>query len=146
VRTPTLPSGKENKSPPKKSTAKDPPVAHRVEDLSSTFAKEAVKLSNPEFSKYLADLDHAFEPLKEFLTERQSESVILFSSIRNAHIIPWEIVTPFSEFTTVFRDFSILSAVNRKISSVDPPTSGNIHQFGIGESGMMNSRPTEWML
>jgi hypothetical protein len=126
-RTATSPSGKGKKAPTKKAAAKAPAAPPPSEDLSSTFAKEAVKLNNPEFVKYLADLDQAFEPLKEVLAERQSESVILLSSIRNAHAIPLEIVAAFAGFSTVYRDFSIMAALSRKTLSVDPPSYGNVH-------------------
>jgi hypothetical protein len=127
ARSANSPTGKGKKPPTKRSSAKaQAVVVAPVEDSSATFAKEAVKLNHPEFTKFIAELDRSFEPLKTVLGERQSEVAIVLSSIRNAHAIPLEIVSAFSGFSNLYRDFSIMSAMSKKGPSADPPSYGNL--------------------
>jgi hypothetical protein len=124
ARTASSPPGR-GKKPAKKPPPKAPAAPPPPEDPAANFAKEVVKLNHPEFTKFVADLDHAFEPLKAVIAERPpSDTAIFLSSIRNAHSLPLEIVSTFAGFTTLYRDFSIMSAVNRKAPSVDPPKYG----------------------
>jgi hypothetical protein len=110
------------KKPPVKA-----PVVVAPEDLTVSFAKEAAKLNHPEFHRFVADLDRAFEPLKPILADPGTDTAVFLSSIRNAHVIPLEVVAAFAGFTTLYHDFSIMSALNRKAPSTDPPTYGNPH-------------------
>jgi hypothetical protein len=103
------------------------PIAAPVEDHASSFAKDAVKLNHPEFQKFLADLDGAFDPLKQIFADRPSDTGLFLSSLKNAHVIPLEIVSAFAPFTTLYHDFSIMSALNRKAPSSDPPSYGSAH-------------------
>jgi hypothetical protein len=107
--------------------AKPPPVVIPQEVSSSSFAKEAIKQNHPEFQKFIADLDQAFEPLNALLAEKTSDTALFLSSIRNAHMIPLECVAVFTGFATFYRDFSIMAAMNRKALSSDPPSFGNVN-------------------
>jgi hypothetical protein len=114
------------KRPPKKPPAKAP-VAPPIEEHASSFAKDAAKLNNPEFQKFISDLDRAFEPLKPIFAERATDTALLLSSVRNVHVIPLEIVPAFASFTMLYRDFSIMAALNRKALSSEPPSYGVSH-------------------
>jgi hypothetical protein len=117
------PTGKgraKGKKPPAKG-----PIVPVPDDTTLSFAKQAMKLNHPEFQKFITDLNEAFEPLRGLLAERKSEAVLFLSSIKTAHVIPLECVDAFAEFTTIYRDFSIMAALNRKAPSSDEPTFGN---------------------
>jgi hypothetical protein len=118
------PGGKGKPKPAKKVPAKGS-VGLVQDDQSLSFAKEAVKLNHPEFQKFVADLNTAFDPLKPLLADRKSDAVLFLSSIKTAHVIPLEIVDAFGEFATIYRDFSIMAALNRKTLSTEAPTFGN---------------------
>jgi tetratricopeptide (TPR) repeat protein len=126
ARTLNSPSGKGKRPPAKKTPGKAPVIVVPVEDPSASFAKDAVKLNHPEFTKYIADLDQAFEPLKDLLIDHSPDSALFISSIRSAHAIPLEIMVALAGFAPLYRDLSIMSAMNRKAPSVDPPSYGNV--------------------
>jgi hypothetical protein len=118
--------GKSKRTSAKAVVAQPPPV----EAKASSFAKEALKLNHPEFQKFVADLNAAFEPLQAILGERPPEAttaLLFLSSIKTAHVIPLEIVTALSSFKTIYRDFSIMAAMNRKALSSDQPSFGNLN-------------------
>jgi hypothetical protein len=90
----------------------------------STFGKEAMKLGHPEFQKYLSDLDAAFQPLDEVMPEKVPENVLVLSSIPEVHFLPLECVSMFGKFAVIYKDQSIMGAMNRKGLSTDPPNFG----------------------
>ena len=97
------------------------------EEKPSSFASEALKTNNPEFQKFIADLDDAFEPLKALLPEKVPETVFVISSRRATHVLPLDCVSAFSSFTTIYHDFSIMSLLNRKGLCVGEPDYGIVN-------------------
>lgn len=93
----------------------------------SSFAKEALKLNNPEFQKFIDDLNEAFKPVSEIIPENNCpESVLILSSNEKVHSIPFECITPFEKFQIIYRDFSIMSALNRKSPCTTTPSFGEL--------------------
>jgi hypothetical protein len=112
-----------------KGGARKPPLRGSTsiafEPQSLSFAKQAMKLNHPEFQKFISELNESFEPVKEILAERKSEALCFISSISAAHTIPLECVDAFSEYTTIYKDFSIMAVMNRKTLLTDQPSFGN---------------------
>ncbi|KAK8853878.1 Cfap46p [Tritrichomonas musculus] len=128
---PTTPKGN---SPPnsrgkgaksKRTASKVASAAAPKSELKDTnFAKEALKLNNPEFQKFIEDLCTAFEPLKSVLPDEHSDTILILSSHKNVHSIPFDCISAFDSFSTIYRDFSIMSALNRNSPCTEPPTFG----------------------
>jgi hypothetical protein len=120
-------------SPPGRGKGRRPsakaPVAlpQATEEKATNFAKDALKLNHPEFQKYVADLNMAFQPLEPLLADATAAQVLFLSSIRTAHILPLEILTPFMKFNIIYRDFSIMSAMTRKALSTEAPSFGQLN-------------------
>lgn len=100
----------------------------KTEEKSTSFAKEALKLNNPEFQSYIDDLNKAFEPVSSILPETCPETVIILSTQDQVHTIPLECVTAFANFQTIYHDFSIMAALNRKVALTTAPTFGDATQ------------------
>lgn len=99
-------------------------VVHDVSTAedSASFAKEAMKLNNPEFTQFINDLNVAFEPMRPIMPEKYPDTCLILSSIKDVFAIPFDCLEVFSGFTTIYRDFSIMSALNRKSLLTDTPT------------------------
>lgn len=115
-------SSSKGRSKSKKPQKSITPVMSVAESVS--FAKEALKLNNPEFTKFIEDLNDAFQPLESIMPEKEKcpETCLILSSIQDVHPIPFDCLTVFNNFTTIYRDFSIMSAMNRKSLSCEAPT------------------------
>jgi hypothetical protein len=80
ARTLSSPSGKGKRPLAKKTPGKAPVIVVPVDDPSASLAKDAVKLNHSEFTKYIAGLDQALEPLgvlKDLLSNYLPDSVSL---------------------------------------------------------------------
>ena len=95
----------------------------KIEDKTANFAREALKLNHPEFQKYIDDLNEKFQPITSILPQDDncSDTLLILSSIKNVHAIPYEILNPFERFQTIYHDFSIMSAINRKVPCTTVP-------------------------
>ncbi|OHT08371.1 hypothetical protein TRFO_23215 [Tritrichomonas foetus] len=117
------PSSRGKGSKPKRAPSKN--LTPKPEEKGGeSFAKEAMKLNHPEFQKFIEDLNIAFEPLKSIIPEDHSENVLILSSLANVHTIPFECITLFESFTTMYRDFSIMAVLNRNAPLTTPPSFG----------------------
>ena len=69
------------------------------------------------------DLNEKFQPITSILPQDDncSDTLLILSSIKNVHAIPYEILNPFERFQTIYHDFSIMSAINRKVPCTTVP-------------------------
>ena len=124
VATPTS-HGKQQKAA-KRSSSKIVPNAPKpqLEEKQTSFAKEALKMNNPDFEKFIDDLNETFKPVTEIIPENCPEAILILSSQEKVHSIPFECITAFENFQIIYRDFSIMSALNRKSPCTNTPTFG----------------------
>lgn len=106
----------------RRSTSKVQSTLVKTDTKDSSFAKEALKTNHPEFTKFIEDLSATFEPLHAIIPEEHSDVALLLSSIKSVHTIPFECLNVFQSFGTIYRDFSIMSAMNRAAPSTDVPS------------------------
>ncbi|OHT01444.1 hypothetical protein TRFO_31773 [Tritrichomonas foetus] len=125
TKPPLSPSSKsKGKQAAKRTQSKAAVSAPKNDEKNPNFAKEAMKLNHPEFVKFIHDLNEKFQPISSILPEGCPDSVLILSSLSNAHEIPYECLEPFSQFQTIFHDFSIMSALNRKSPNTTKPEFG----------------------
>lgn len=122
-------SEKLKKSPIKKSLKLPKGISPEklTETANVNFAREAMKSNNPEFNKFIEELDEEFSVLKEHFPENDREQAIVLSSDTKVHEIPFECLSTFAKYQVIYRDFSLSSSMNRKTLSTLAPTFGNVN-------------------
>ena len=110
--------GKDKKAKEKvKDKSKDKPANSPHGDSMnppSDNARNALKTSNPEFTSYIDELTQCFAVTMESLPENIPNNLMVVSSNRTVHLIPFEFMGSFQKFTTIYHDFSVFCAISRK--------------------------------
>ena len=122
-------AAKPAKKPSKKTPSKSPKgqSSSLTAELGSSFARDAMKLNNPEFQKFISDLDETFTPIASLLPENDNENVLILSSDPRVHETPFECINIFTRYQVILRDYSIASAMRRTTLSSQPPSYGMIN-------------------
>jgi hypothetical protein len=105
----------------KKSLPKVTVVEEKTDVSQSSFAKDVLKLGHSEFQKFVSDLEEGFQPMKAIMPEKAPDAVLVLSCVRSVHELPLECLSMFSGIAIIYKDFSVMSAMNRKSLSIDPP-------------------------
>lgn len=112
--------GKKPVKKPNIKSIKSTSTANNIE-ITSSFAREAMKTNNPEFVRFIGELENSLSPIKDILPEHDNENALILSSDARVHVIPFECLDVFARYQNLFRDFSIASTIHRQnLSSATP--------------------------
>lgn len=103
-RSPTR--NRKGRPPSKASLTPDPPISE------TPFEKLLVQSTNPDLLNLLQELNENFLPLVDAYPDILCDTCLIISSDR-VHEIPYHALQFFSKFQFIYKDFSIMSAINR---------------------------------
>lgn len=92
-------------------------------EITSSFAREAMKTNNQEFVRFIQELENSISPVREILPiEHDNENILILSSDARVHVIPFECLDVFAKYQNIFRDLSIASAIHRQTLTSNAPS------------------------